>query len=146
MSVDFAKEKLLCIMVLDDAIAKRLSVAAGEAFWRGFILEDRESHAVHALHRFSYEDGNKNWFELKPKTKSSIEDMRIELETGMEYTLLRAMELLNVPIEEVKNPIMRFYPPDDKGEPMRTILWLEEQDLITVNVVDKEGWDKKNEP
>lgn len=40
MNVGFTlpKEKLLCLMVLDDRLASRLSSTAGEAFWRAFIV------------------------------------------------------------------------------------------------------------
>ena len=60
MAVNFGEEKLVCLMVLDDSFARKLSCTAGPAFCRAFILENRTTHRITALMRFKYEDGTRN--------------------------------------------------------------------------------------
>jgi hypothetical protein len=140
MPFDLDKEKMRCLIVLDDALARHLSSAAGPAFWRGFILKNRVTHQVHALMRYKYKDGQRNWFELRPKNQSSVEAATEELRCGIEDVLKLAMRMYGVVPEAVERAIHCYYPPDDDGDPARTALWLDEQGLVEIEI-KQEGED-----
>jgi hypothetical protein len=134
MGFDLNKEKLRCLVVLDDDVASKLSCAAGPAYCRGFILENRETHEVFALYRFKYEDGERNWFRLIPKEQTSVEaaveDLRLKIETVLNLAIM----VFGVKEKAAKDAILSFYPPDDEGDPAKTIIWLEQQDLVEITV------------
>jgi hypothetical protein len=111
MPFDLNKEKMLCLMELDDALAPRLSSTAGSAFWRAFILEDRTTHQVYAQFRFRYEDGVSSWFELQPKNKTSVEAAAGELRCGLEDVIKAGLAIFGVEAAVVENAIHCHYRP-----------------------------------
>jgi hypothetical protein len=134
MPFDLSKEKLRCLIVLDDVVAGRLSCKAGPAYWRAFITEDRTTHRVHAEFRFKYDNGEKNWFRSQPKVQISPEATIEELRCGMEDIMKKGFKVFGIDAAAPENAIQCYYPPDDGGDPMKTIIWLEQQDLIEVTV------------
>jgi len=140
MPFDLSKEKMLCLMMIDDSIAHKLSSTAGPAFWRGFILEDRETHKVSGQFRFSYEGGEKTWFKVSPPHQTGPKEAAAELRCKLEDVLRLACRMMGGEMPE--DGILCFYPPDDEGEPLRTILWLEERDLVEVTVRRNENDDE----
>ena len=143
MPFDLNKEKMRCLMVLDDVVAGRLSCAAGPAYWRAFIMEDRATHLVRGEFRFKYDNGEKNWFQSQPKVQTSpgaeVEKLRCELED----ILKKALEIFGLNAAAVENAIQCYYPPDDGGDPAKTLIWLEQQDLIEFTV-EKHSQDKED--
>jgi len=139
MSFNLNQEKLLCLMVLDDALATRIDSTAGPAYWRAFILEDRETHQVYAQYRFKYEDGKRCWFELRPKNQSSVEAVTEYLRCAVEDVIRTGLEIFGVDTAEANEAIHCHYPPDDQGDPLKTIVWLEQQDLVEISVERKEN-------
>ena len=103
MPFDLNKEKMRCLMVLDDVVAGRLSCAAGPAYWRAFIMEDRATHLVRGEFRFKYDNGEKNWFQSQPKVQTSpgaeVEKLRCELED----ILKKALEIFGLNAAAVEN-------------------------------------------
>lgn len=134
MPFDLAKEKMRCLMVLDDVVAGRLSCKAGPAYWRAFITEDRTTHLVHAEFRFKYDDGERNWFRNQPKVQISPEAAIEKLRCEMEDIMKTSFEVFGIDAAATENAIQCYYPPDDGGDPMKTIIWLEQQDLVEVTV------------
>jgi hypothetical protein len=134
MGFDLNKEKLRCLMELDDALAMRLSPLAGPAYWRGFIVENRETHLVSAMFRFNYVDGKRNWFKIKPKTQANQEAAMLKMRCGMEAVIKTALSVFGVESAVIDDAIRCHYPPDDEGDPFKTIIWLEQQDLIEFEV------------
>ena len=141
MSFDLDKNKMRCFMVLDDSLGPRLSRNAAPAFWRAFILEDRTTHEIYAKMRFSYISGEKTWFQLRPNQNlpqdqlDLTEDQIVEsLRCGLEDAIKLANSLMGIDPVTVEHAIKCFYPPDDQGDPVKTIIWLEEQNLIEIEV------------
>lgn len=129
MPFDLNKEKMLCLMALDDGLASKLSVAAGEAYWRGFILEDRVTHKISALFRYSYEDGRKFWYRIPARhedTAKAVEDLQVALSSVLKIGLV----MMGFGDDEVRHAIESYYPPDDEGDGMKTVLWLDQQGLV----------------
>lgn len=83
MSFDLNKQKMRCLLVLDDALAHHLSSTAGPAYWRGFVLEDRNTHEISALFRFCYEGGERSWFEIRPRGQKDADAAVEELCRGL---------------------------------------------------------------
>jgi len=134
MPLDLNKEKLRCVLVLEDRLAKRLSPTAGPAYWGGFIVEDRETHVVSAIFRFAYENGNRNWFGLKVPKELSSEDAVGFLRCVMEDVVKKGLDIFGLAPTVANNAIHCWYPPDDGGDPAKTLIWLEQQDLVEIEV------------
>lgn len=134
MGFDLNKEKLRCVVVVDDEVAGKLCSHPGPAYYRGFILEDRETHRVFALYRFKYDDGERSWFRLDPKEQNGVEAMVEHLRCGVEDVLKLGLLVFGVDARLLENAITFHYPPDDEGDPMKTIVWLEGQDLAEITV------------
>ena len=134
MPFDLNKEKIRCLVVLDDKVASKLCSRPGPAYFRGFILESRETHHVFALYRFKYEDGERNWFQLKPKEQNDVEVRVEELRCGVENVLKLGLEMFGVDERTAENAIQCYYPPDDGGDPAKTIIWMDQQDLVEITV------------
>lgn len=138
MSFNLNEEKMLCLMVLDDSLAKRLSEKAGHAYWRAFILENRTTHRVYAQYRFRYEDDERSWFQIQPREQESLEVAIARLRCGLEDVIRTGLAVFGVEASMIENAIHCYYPPDDQGDPLKTIVWLEEQDLVEIKVERKE--------
>lgn len=76
MSWKLNKQKLLCFMLVDDALGEKIlgPSANGIAFWRAFIVEDRQTGEVSGFWRFKYPDGNRSWYSLKAKAGKTGDD------------------------------------------------------------------------
>lgn len=130
------KEKLLCLMVLDDEIAQKMMPGAASAFWRGFIVQDRQTGTIFAKFRFRYKD-HSNWAEIVPpvQDENTMKDLRFKLE----LTVRLASDIFstaNGVVIDIDKVIVCFYPPDDGGDPVKTVAWLEMRDLIKITRVE----------
>lgn len=134
MPFDLTKEKMRCLMVLDDVVAGKLSCTAGPAYWRAFIMEDRTTHLVHAEFRFKYDSGKRDWFRNQPKEQTSPDAVTEELRCGLEDMMKKGFEVFGVDAEAAENAIRCYYPPDDGGDPAKTLIWLDQQDLVEITV------------
>ncbi len=134
MAFDLNKEKLRCFMVLDDDLAMKLVRTAGPAYWRGFIMEDRETHLITAVHRFSYADGAKSWFGIKVKEQIGPEEAIHGLCCALEDAIKIALSIFGVEPAVTEEAVYCFYPPDDEGEPTKTMIWLEQQGLVEIEI------------
>jgi hypothetical protein len=135
------EEKLLCLVVLDDRYAKRIVPNAGEAYLRGFIVQNRETKKISARMRFRYEDGRDTWFALDPSPGKPVNE---QLEVGeiadrMTLAFLQPLKMMGVRDKAARDAIECHFPPDDGGDPGKTIIWLEMKDLIKVTAVKIEG-------
>jgi hypothetical protein len=130
VSWDATKDKLICFMLVDDSLGEAICgpEAKGIAFWRAFILEDRQTGEVHALWRFKYPDGRRSWTEILCKDKSR-DDAQTYIRCALEDIINRASAIFNLP-----HKVECFYPPDDGGDPKKTLLWLDERDLIEFRI------------
>ncbi len=125
MSWDVDNEKLLCHLVVDDRLAPLLSHLAGEAYFRAFIVEHRQTRKISMKFRFHYSNGERSWFEVTPEEQSgAVEHLR----AGMEQVLRDAAKLMNR--ELPSDAVVAFYPPDDGGDGKLTVRWLQKQGLI----------------
>jgi|SRR5215831_16007919 len=129
MSWNTDEEKMLCLIVLDDDIGQAISPIAGDAFFRAFILENRKTGVVSCKFRFRYKDHD-SWYEITPGSPKSRAERVTELQEGMEkvisQTLARRIGIPKFP----PNLLVSHFPPDDEGDPQKTIEWLLAKDLI----------------
>lgn len=128
-----SEDKLLCFMLVDDAYASKLSPRAAEAFWRGFIVQNRKTGLVHALIRWHYTTATpgqteRKWSNFAPNTQQNVDMAVAELRCGIEDMLRKGAEAIGVHLPP--EAIICFYPPDDEGDYKRTIIWLEAKNLI----------------
>lgn len=130
------KEKLLCMQTLDDDLAAELGLPTN-AFWRGFIVQDRESKRISGRYRFKYDQGEPHWYELK----RSLDNPSFTVEelvkgVGMAVTVMAkiAAQAMNVDISD-REIFECHYPPDDNGDVNATLSWLLQQDLVEVTAI-----------
>jgi hypothetical protein len=124
------EEKLLCLMVLDDgAVERMLGPGIAAAYWRGFIVQNRETGVIYCKSRFKHANGDRNWYQVTPEIQnaSTMQDLREKFEA----TFRLAIDITGGDAEKA---ILCFYPPDDYGDGAKTIIWLEQQDLIEIRV------------
>jgi hypothetical protein len=115
------EEKLVCLIVLDDDITEKIGVGDVQGgYLRGFVVRNRTSGNVTARYRFNQPDGQ-SWYEIKPKGTADTSE-------GAE-SLCRVLEAAFTKVSRGSS-VDCFYPPDDNGCPMATVLWLEKLDLI----------------
>jgi hypothetical protein len=131
MSWETAKDKLICFMLVDDSLGIKVCgpSAKGIAFWRAFILEDRQTGEIHAVWRFKYPDGNTSWTEITCTNGLSGDAAKNHLRCALEDVINKANDVFGLP-----QKVECFYPPDDGGDPGKTLLWLDEHDLIEFRV------------
>jgi hypothetical protein len=141
------KENLRCLVVLSDAIAEAVSDRAGNAFWRGFIVEDRESGEVWAKSRFRYKDHD-SWMHihLNPEQrKLPVKGQVQHIANSFEKVLRGGLAMLAGTakgLEEAlrndngvpKGLVTCHYPPEPE-DPNATLDWLIAQDLVEVKQV-----------
>jgi hypothetical protein len=123
-------EKLRALIVLDDGVATKLSNGAGNAFFRGFIVEDRETHQVCARFRFRYADHDA-WFSINPSDQADVIN---KLADGLREVLTTAAAMMGMPVKDCA--ITRFDPPDDGGDFNHTIAWLLDRDLMEITTIE----------
>lgn len=124
------REKLRCMLVIDDSIGERLSNRAGRAFFRAFIVEDRATGAVQMKFRWKYRDPDETSWGRVTTDKRGAKAVDF-LQSGMAKTLTTALSMIagtGAPAAVVH----AFYPPDDGGDPGSTIIWLDMKDLIEI--------------
>jgi hypothetical protein len=128
------KEKLLCFVLLNDAIAQRLVPGAAPAYWRAFIVQNRETGQILARMRFKQPDGSRNWTEIVPTIQNdqTLQDIRCKLEDVFRI----ATSVFGIYPD---NAIKCFYPPDDNGDPGKTLIWLEQRDLVEITRIEPKG-------
>lgn len=122
------KEKLLCLIVLDDGIVQKMMPGAPPAFCRAFIVQNRDTGLIYCKYRFKHADG-RNWYRIVPEEQNA--DTVEVLRRGFEITFKTATAMAG---GDYENAFQCFYPPDDKGDPGKTIIWLEQKDLIEISV------------
>lgn len=116
-------------MALDDSYAARLSLDAGNAFWRAFIVQNRATGKIICKMRWNYKSKGRNWIHITPGPE--VKDPLLHLRRNLENVITTAMEKLgHIDPLEAASAVKSFYPPDDGGDGMKTIAWLKEQDLI----------------
>ena len=120
--IDFKKEYLLHMLVVDDAVAKHLGIEDNRAYLRAFVLRDRETGELHALLRFHQLDG-KSWTEV------THEDPEYLL-AGLRATFTMATKMV---APEIEDPVKVFTPPRPDLSPDDTVAWLLDQDLIELS-------------
>jgi hypothetical protein len=129
-------QKLHCLLMLHDGLASALSNKAGEAFFRAFVVESRETGEIQMNTRYRYKDGD-SWsrIRLKDERRQWPKEKQIEyLLDGMEKVLCISLAHFAEGAEPPEDAILRFYPPNpDDSE--ATLDWLVAQDLITVTAV-----------
>jgi len=132
------KENLRCLVVLSDQIAEAISRNAGDAFWRGFIVEDRETGDSWMHLHLTPEQRKRPVKEQIQYIASSFEKVMrggLALMAGTAKGLEGAMRDDNgVP----KGLVTCFYPPTPE-DPQATLDWLLAQDLIEVRQIIKDG-------
>jgi len=125
-------EKLLCLMALSDEIAAKVTNKAGEAFFRAFIVENRQTGIVKCKMRYRYADGD-TWYTLQLKDeeqKNSRAEKVTKIQEGIEGTIRKALTVFSGGIEPPKEVFGCFYPPDDGGDYEKTLSWLISMDLV----------------
>lgn len=130
--IELNKEKLVALIIVDDEIGQMLSSKASETFVRAFIVEDRQTGEISARMRFRYDDHDA-WIGISPSAenqKLSRAELVSRFQEGIEMTFRGAMTAMSGGIVPPKKVIDCRYPPDDEGQPMRTVKWMQEQDLI----------------
>ena len=142
MPWDANTEQLICHMLIDDDLCKKLELGGPEgAFWRAFIVRNRETGTVYAKFRYKHATGS-SWHYVEPKDQ--VNDPAGSLQSGLKQSMELALPLMGASIEETDRAIKSFYPPDDEGHPERTIDWLIKEDLITIHSIGtlpEERWD-----
>jgi hypothetical protein len=123
------KEKLLCLMVLNDNFASAHNFTqSGIAYFRAFIVQDRVTGVITGRFRFIKKSGKRDWYTCTPKEQNDLTVTKLIANT--EDALVTAAKLMGISAEEVSAAIECHYPPDDGGDDARTVLWLDERDLI----------------
>src|SRR6266849_3830927 len=141
MSWNMNEEKLLCHMLLDDGFAKEVSPIAGSAFWRAFIVQNRKAGVISCKMRWKYFRNGKDersWVLLEPSIQGDPEELVEHLRCGIEDVLTMSLRAFGVDEERIQSAVHCFYPPDDGGDPAKTIIWLEQQDLIEIRPAEPE--------
>jgi hypothetical protein len=138
------EEKLRCMLVLSDAYAGLVSHRAGLAFFRAFIVEDRASGEVWMKFLFRYKDPDeRRWSQVRPKKKDRDEAVKW-LVRAMTHVVSTAAAKLDHKLPP--DALEAFYPPDDGGDPGRTLIWLEMSNLIELIAVESEQPHERGAP
>lgn len=124
---DANKDKLICMLVVDDKLAEAVMGKTVSGYWRGFVMQNRETGEVRGEYRFKYANGDRNWHKITMPSITDPEKAKEKIHESMEQVLNTANELLGLPFR-----VEAFFPPDDGGDPVKTIEWLEKKDLIEV--------------
>ena len=135
-------EQLLCHMLIDDDLCKKLHLGGPEgAFWRAYIVRNRVSGTVYAKVRYRYTTVS-SWHYVEPRDQ--VNDPAGSLQSRLKASIELALPFMGATPEEVAVAIKSFYPPDDEGHPERTIDWLIQEDLVTIHSIEmlpERKWD-----
>jgi hypothetical protein len=125
------EQKLHCMVVLNDVVGKKLSNKAGEAFFRAFVVESRETGEVWCKQRFRYTHGD-SWFVMKAgsDTKLLSRDQQVRYFANAVATTMRIGVSAAAGGRAVPEGVVEcFYPPDPESS-KATLEWLQAQDLL----------------
>jgi hypothetical protein len=137
--IELNKEKVLCMLVLNDDLGAALSDRASDAFWRGFITQNRATGEINGKMRFKYIDPPEtSWMacDLSAENqRKSVAERVACLQEGIECIILGSIQERHAEnLAPPKGAFTTHWPPDDGGDLMATVRWLEEMDLINVRV------------
>jgi hypothetical protein len=130
---DLSAQKLHCLIALNDALAPKLSNKAGDAFFRAFVVENRETGEVLLNQRFRYNDGD-SWMRVrlaKDKQALGLKEKVEYLADGIEFVMRAAVETFAGGAQSPKDAVTRFYPPNP-DDSRATLDWLVAQDLVEI--------------
>lgn len=134
-------QKLHCLIVMNDTIGKALSHKAGKAYFRAFVVEDRETGEILTNMRFRYVDGD-SWMtmRLSPEKQKLSRERRIEYLThAVEDTMRTGAQVFADGAVPPKDMITCHYPPHPE-DAKDTLEWLLAQDLVEITrMFDAEG-------
>jgi hypothetical protein len=132
------KQKLHCLIALNDDLGSALSGHAGTAYFRAFVVEDRKTGEIFVNQRFRYKTGD-SWSQLrasKDKQHLSVKEKVEYLAGGIEKVMRMGLEMV-AKRESPKDAVVRFYPPEpDDSE--KTLDWLIAQDLVQITEITSE--------
>lgn len=141
------EQRLLCLIVLNDRLGHILSDKAKDAFFRAFIVQERDTSEVLCNYRFRYQDGD-SWYtvNLSAEKQALPVKKRIEfIRHAIEDVMLRKSLQILADSMPPKDAVTCFYPPDpENGE--ATLQWLIDQDLVEITKVEVTGKDGINVP
>jgi hypothetical protein len=124
-------QKLHCMVVLSDVVGQKLSHKAGEAFFRAFVVEDRETGEVWCKQRFRYTHGD-SWFVMKAGTdtkKLSRDEQVRYFANAVATTMRHGCSVMAGGATVPEGVVECFYPPDPESS-AKTLEWLKAQDLL----------------
>jgi len=129
------QERLHCFLLVDDDVVQNLGLSsrAGPAFIRAFIVEDRTTGEMSMKYRFRYIDPDERmWYRISTdkRGREAVE----QFESGLRFVLDEGARLMGRNLPD--GAIQSFYPPDDGGDATRTLMWLDERDLIEIKSVE----------
>ena len=135
---DLNTQKLLCFIVLNDAFAEALGFPH-VAFFRAFIVQDRDTGEILMKQRFRHTDG-KSWqrIRLDPERQKQSRAERVAfLQETIEGVLRAMVSILSPDGAAPKDTVRCHYPPNPDGEPQETLDWLIAEDLVTVTRIER---------
>jgi hypothetical protein len=131
---DANKEKLRALITLDDRVAQLLSPLAGDAFYRGFVVEDRKTGKVSAKFRYRYREPKEaSWYTINLDDEHQGPGAVEYMIDGLTKTLVLGAKFMGIPLPATVVEVHR--PPDDGGDWGRTLIWLEMKDLVEITEV-----------
>jgi hypothetical protein len=123
--IDFRQNYLLHLLVVNDRVAEHLGIEDNRAYLRAFVLKDRTTGEVYGLMRFHQLNG-KSWTQIKHQESAYLVDA-----LKSTFTLMT-----KIVAPEIEDPVQVFTPPRPDLSPDDTVVWLIEQDLIEVSIVE----------
>jgi len=133
--LDLNKDKLVCMIVIDDVISERTSnpPVHVNGCVRAFVLQDRSTQEVNGMWRWKYSEEKRSWHGVVPWPRVSLQADIDKLVSGLTGGFKALASKAGLDPDVV---VTCHFPPDDEGDPLRTILWLEKNDLMEIKVVD----------
>jgi hypothetical protein len=131
-----SEEQLLCHFLLDDSVAYDFNLTPTKvAYLRGFIVKNRESGKMTCRFRLRRSDED-SWYDMEPTNPDehlSLFAARIKAGLVMATTMFAKKRApFETELERIKNSFHFFFPPDDGGDPDKTVQWLIDRDLIEI--------------
>lgn len=132
--IDFNEMKLHVFMIVDDKLGEKIVGPGVDAYWRGFVIEDRKTGKVSAKYRFKYPDGHKSWDSFSCKDNIDKKAQIAKLTAGLEDVINIAARAFGLDFR-----VKSFFPPDDGGDCWKTVEWLQKTDFVTITKVDAQA-------
>lgn len=134
MAVNLHTHKLIAMAALDDGLGALLSKNAGEAFWRGFLIQDRATGVYTFKYRFNYKGpAGRSWTEIEfVKPRESLDALMEEIRTKMGETLVGIASVIVAPLPCDSADVFQWHvvPEADREDGNRTLIWMEMHDLV----------------